>query len=45
MLLNKVLESVLLEVVDVGSQTQRGQDGCEDDAVTHCGVELKHETE
>jgi hypothetical protein len=34
-LLDEALEGVLLELEDIGSQTQRGQDGREDNAVTH----------
>jgi hypothetical protein len=41
-LLDEALEGVLLELVDIGSQTQRGQDGREDNAVTHVSCSGKN---
>lgn len=38
MLLNEALESVLLEVGDIRSQTKTGKDGGESNAVTHVAI-------
>lgn len=38
MLLNETLEGVLLEVGDIGGQTQTGKDGGESNAVTHVAI-------